>query len=423
MKIGVSLMENRICPICRQEVADTVCGGCGNDLEEFDRLNQTVRDLLNQAMESMRIKSYVTALAHLKKALELNQQDSAVLLMAGLCHYALGDLHQAELCWQKSQNSLALEYRQKTSVEQEEFKQVAGSYNHALDLMEKARYKQAIRVLRRALKAGPQYLPALELLVLAYYQQKKYQRCWRAINRIRKVTVDAPILVQIVPDLMQKVSKLRLAYGVVLFFVAFVVFGYLNRQITAMEIKPVVKEVAIERPSTAIEIDRQLLQDTASRLARQGDYLTAADILLALHTQHDRSLTLTPAENLIFEKAAASYYFKGRRNLRKGRYSEAAMDFSLSLRYPVHSYVYDDTLYYQACVRERLGLPDRAVVLYRRLLEEVPDSCYCQSAVIRWSRLADTHIELQKEFIALIKEYPDYAEPVQHRLAKWEEKQ
>ena len=414
-------MGNRICPICRQEVTGVVCGGCGNDLEEFDRLNQAVRDLLNQAMEAMRTKSYVTALAHLKKALELNQQDSAVLLMAGLCHYALGDLRQAEQCWQKSQNSLALEYRQKIGVELEEFKQVAVGYNQALNLMEKARYRQAIRVLRRALKAGPQYLPALELLVLAYYHQKKYQRCWRTINRIRKVTVDAPVLVQIVPDLMQKVLKLRLAYGVVLFLAAFGVFGYLNRQITAMEVQPGVKEVSIERPGTTIEIDRGLLEDTANRLARQGDYLTAADILLALYTQHDSDLTLTPAESLIFEKAAASYYFKGRRHLRKGCYSEAAMDFSLSLRYPVRSYVYDDTLYYQALARERLGLPDRAVVLYRRLLEEVPDSCYCQSAVIRWGRLADTYIELRKEFAALINEYPDYAELVQHRLATWEE--
>ncbi|HYH04360.1 MAG TPA: tetratricopeptide repeat protein, partial [Bacillota bacterium] len=313
------------------------------------------------------------------------------------------------------------EYRQKTSSEQDAFERVAGGYNQALNLMQHAQYAQAVRILRQTLKAGPQYLPALELLVLAYYHQKKYRRCWRVINRIRKVTVDAPVLVQIAPDLLQKVSKLRLAYGVVLFLAAFGVFGYVNHQITATEIQPKVKVVTIERPSPSPGIDRQLLQATANRLSQQGDYLAAADILLALYTQKERDITLTPAENLIFEKAAARYYFNGMRQLRRGLYSEAAVEFSLSLRFPVRSYVYDDTLYYQALSRERLGLADRAVVLYRQLIEEEPDSTYCRSAVIRWGWLAENHPGLRKEFVALVKEYPIYAELIEHRLAAWEE--
>ncbi|HEY8463962.1 MAG TPA: tetratricopeptide repeat protein [Bacillota bacterium] len=412
-------MGGRICPVCRKEAIDQVCDNCGTDLEAFSQLTATVRELLSRAMEAMQSKSYLRALQLLKNGLEINGQDSALWLMAGLCHYALGDINQAKNCWENSENSLALEYRQKAAAEQEGFERVTAGYNQALSLMEGGNYREAVRCLRSALKGGPQYLPALELLALAYYQCKQYQRCWKVIHRIQAVTVDAPVLIKLTPDLLNKVSKLWLAYGAGLLLIAVSVLVYVNWHSstgrTSLSV-PAVKEAEV-LPT----VDRELLQATALSLGRQGNYLAGADILLALNWQRLRDEGFTVEEEAILSKAAARYYFQGMRYFRRRQYSEAAVAFSMSLRYPVRSYVYDDTLYYQAIVRERLGVYDQAVVLYRRLLEETPGSDYCQAAIIRWGWLAGSKEELRAEYSAAIREYPEYQDLMQSRIKAWKE--
>jgi tetratricopeptide (TPR) repeat protein len=417
----VAFLGDRICPVCRQQLKGMICSRCGLDLTAFNHLTATARQLLNQALEAMQTKAYLKALKFLEQGLQINPKDSELLLLAGLCHYALGDLAQADYCWVNSKNALAAEYRQKTFEDQAGFQWIFNRYHRAIDLVRAGKQRQAIRTLARSLQTGPQYLPALELLAQACYDVRKYWQCRRIVKRIKAITSDAPLLTRLAIDLDVKVFRRRCAYTLALVVLLTGGGCYGLKQVIANGKPAKVEIVYRNQIMSNDQFDREALRATARSLAERSDSLTAADILAAISDRNEINLGLTRTENLLLVQAAVHYYYEGRRHFCKNEYDAAAVSFIKSRSYPVRSYVYDDTLYYQAIVKERLGAVAPAVALYQQLLQEVPDSNYCNWAVVRWSELAEQYQELRPQFIGAAQTYPQFYQLISSRATSWKE--
>jgi tetratricopeptide (TPR) repeat protein len=418
---GIVLMEDRICPVCRRPMLGMVCSGCGLDLNVANRLTATARQLLNQALEAMQNKAYVKALQYVEQGLRTNPKDSELLLLAGLCHYALGDLAQADYNWSNSQNDLATEYRQKIAEDQDGFQWIFNRYHRAIALMRDGKQRQVIKILQKALHTGPQYLPALELLAQAYYDLRRYWQCHRIMKRIEAVTVDAPLIKRLANDLYQKVARRRLVYTL-LFVIIITGSGCYGLKQVIAKVKPAeVKVVYRKQIVTKDRFNREALRAAAHSLAERDDPLTGADILAAISDSQATDCGFTKAEKLLLARAAVHYYFEGRHHFCRHDYDAAAVSFIKSRSYPVRTYVYDDTLYYQAIVRERLGAVWPAIALYQQLLQEVPESNYCREAVIRWGALAEQHRELRPQFSALAQTYPQFYQLIFSRTKNWGE--
>jgi tetratricopeptide (TPR) repeat protein len=417
----MALLEDRICPVCRQQLKGMICSRCGLDLTAFNCLTATARQLLNQALEAMQTKAYVKALKLLGQGLQINPKDSELLLLTGLCHYALGDLAQADYCWGSSKNGLAAEYRQKTAEDQAGFQWIYNRYHRAIDLIRTGKQRQALRTLARSLQTGPQYLPALELLAQVCYDTRKYWQCRRIMKRIKAITVDAPLLQRLATNLDAKIFRRRCIYTLILVVLLTGGGCYGLKQVIAKGKPAKVEIVYRNQVMTNDRFDREALRATARSLAERNDPLTGADILAAISERDAADLGLNPTENLLLAQAAVHYYYEGRHHFCKKENDAAAVSFIKSRSYPVRSYVYDDTLYYQAIVKERLGAVAPAAALYQQLLQEVPDSNYCRSAVVRWSKLAEQHQELRSQFIVAAHVYPQFYQLMSSRAGDWKE--
>jgi tetratricopeptide (TPR) repeat protein len=397
------------------------CSECVLDLTVFNRLTATAHQLLSQVLEAMQTKAYVKALNLLEYGLRINPKDSELLLLAGLCHYALGDLAQADYCWSDSKNTLAAEYRQKIVEDQAGFQWIYNRYYRAMSLSRAGKPQQVIRTLTRSLKTGPQYLPALELLAQACYDARKYWRCRRIVKQINAITVDAPLVVKLAADLGRKVFRRRCVYTLVLVVLLTGGGCYGLKQVIAKS-KPTKVEVVYRNQVMPNDrFDREALRATARSLAERNDLLTSADILAAISNQDTANLGFTPAEKLLLEKATVHYYYEGRHHFCNADYDAAAVSFSKSRSYKVCSYVYDDTLYYQAIVKERLGAVLPAIALYQQLLQETPDSNYCRSAIVHWSELVKRHRDLRPQFLAAAQAYPEFYPLISSLTKGWKE--
>jgi hypothetical protein len=381
-------------------------------------LTAAVRQLLQQALAAMQEKSYLKALTFLEQGLKINRRESQLLLMAGLCHYALGDLPRAEHFWQNTNSDLAREYRQKSREEQAGFERVIKAYRQALPLMQAGRYRQAVKRLGRPALHGHQYLPALELLALACYSAKQYWKGRRVIQRIRALTHDAPALEKLGPNLREKFFQFLLR-GTLALLILVTVGAIAGLSVIVKNIPAKVRVVYRQAAEPVERIDRELLRTTARDLIKRGDNLNSADILAAIADRDQTDLGLNPAEKLIMAKATVHYYYRGRHRLCAGDYDAAAVEFSKSRSYPVRSYVYDDILYYQAIVKERLEAFLPAVTLYRQLLLEEFSSNYRRAAVLRWGALAERRPELRSGFTAAVRKYPEFEQLTAVRIKRW----
>jgi tetratricopeptide (TPR) repeat protein len=418
----MALLEGKTCPVCWRPLLGMLCQSCGFDLNVFNRLTAAVRLLLNQALEAMQAKAYVTALKLIEQGLRISPKDSELLLLAGLCHYALGDLAQADYCWGNSKNSMAVENRQKIAEDQDGFQWVYNRYHRAVDLLRAGKQRQAQRILMKSLRTGPQYLPALELLAQIFYDKRHYGQCRRTIRRIKAITLDAPLLRRLTPDLDTRVFRCRCVYALILLLLVTGGGCYGLKGVVARS-KPVKTEVVYRHQAAPRgRFDREALRATARDLAERNDFLTSADILAAIGDRETADLGFTPEENMLLARAAVYYYYEGRHHFIKNKYDEAAVSFGKSRSYPVRSYVYDDTLYYHAIVKERLGAALPAVNLYQQLLREEPNSNYCPEAIIRWGQLARRHQELRPQYEAAAQIYPEFSQLIAGRVRGWKER-
>jgi tetratricopeptide (TPR) repeat protein len=412
-------VDERICPVCRRQLKGRgVCPECGSAPTLLTGLTAAIRQLLQQALVAMQEKSYLQALTFLEQGLKINRRDSQLLLMAGLCHYALGDLPQAEYFWKNTNSDLAREYRQKSREEQAGFERVLSAYRQALPLMQVGRYRQTVKRLSRPALHGHQYLPALELLALACYSAKQYRKARRVIRRIKALTHDAPVLEKLDPELREKSLRFLLR-GTLALLILVTIGAIAGLSIIGKQLPSKVRVVYRQATEPDERIDRELLRTTARNLVERGDNLNSADILVAIADRAQTDLGLNPAEKLIMAKATVHYYYRGRHRLRAGDYDAAALEFSKSRSYPVHSYVYDDILYYQAIVKERLGAFVPAVTLYRQLIQEEFDSNYRRAAVLRWGALAERRPELRSGFTAVVLKYPEFTPLTASRIKLW----
>jgi tetratricopeptide (TPR) repeat protein len=392
---------------------------CGLDLNVCYHLTDTTRLLLNQTLEAMQARAYITALKYVEQGLQYSPKNSELMLLAGLCHYALGDLAQADYCWGNSKNELAAEYRRKVAEDQDGFQWVYNRYHRAADLLRAAKRRQACRILTRSLQSGPSYLPALELLAQACYDARCYWQCRRIVRRIKTITIDAPVLKRLLPALRIKIFRRRCVYMLTLLLLVTGGGFYGLKQVIARSKPPKREVVYCRQVTTPDRFDREALRVTARDLAERNDPLTGADILAAIVDPKTPDLGLTAAEKLLVARAAIYYYYEGRHYFLQNDYDAAAVSFGKSRAYAVRSYVYDDTLYYQAIVRERLGAVLPAVTLYQQLLQEEPNSQYCREAIIRWGELAKQHQELRPQFEAIARIYPQYGQLVFSRAKNW----
>jgi tetratricopeptide (TPR) repeat protein len=414
-------MEDRTCPVCGRQLQGMICSECGLDLNIANRLTATAHQLLNQALEAMQTKAYVKALKFLEQGLQTNPKDSELLLLAGLCHYALGDLAQADYSWSISRNDLAAEYRQNIAEDQDGFQWIFNRYHRAIALMRDGKQRQVIKALRKALHTGPQYLPALELLAQAYYDLRQYWQCRRIVKRIEAVTVDAPLLRRLADALHKKIARRRLVYTLIFVILITGSSCYGLKQVIA-KVKPAeVKVVYRKRVVTNDRFDREALRAIVRSLAERNDPLTGADILMAISDSKATDVGFTESEKLLLTKAAIHYYYEGRHHFCRHDYDAAAISFIKSRSYSVRTYVYDDTLYYQAIVKERLGAVLPAIALYHQLLQEAPESNYCREAVIRWGALAEQDRELRPQYLSVVQTHPEFYQLIFSRTKDWGE--
>jgi tetratricopeptide (TPR) repeat protein len=390
--------------------------------EIIAKLTETCRQLYNNALNAMKMKAYLTALSHLERGLKINPEDQDLLILAGLCHYALGNLTEADRCWKSLNIPLVERYREQSSAEQESFPQVTRAYNQGLKLMQRGRHQMAIRRLERALSQGPQLLPALELLAWAYYSGKKYRKCRKTLLRIREISADAPILGKLGLEMMRMARWEHLPYIMAILILLAGMFGYAKLRPKSEPPVPVPTRSgpAPEQPRHS-PIDEDLLRKTAINLVREGNYLAGADIYYALDGKKTPVPEISPIERLAWAKAAVHYYFLAMRRLRAEEYIPADGYFTRSRAYPVRSYVYDDSLYFQAIIKERLGQYPAAALLFKRLLKEEPESGYALSAVIRWGKLAADRVETRREFLTCMTDYPEYQSLVQNIAKRWKD--
>jgi tetratricopeptide (TPR) repeat protein len=391
--------------------------------EIIAKLNETCRQLYNNALNAMKMKAYLTALSHLEQGLKINPEDQDLLILAGLCHYSLGNLAEADRCWKSLNIPLVERYREQSRAEQESFPQVTRAYNQGLKLMQRGKHRMAIRRLERALSRGPQLLPALELLAWAYYSGKKYRKCRKTLLRIRDISADAPVLGKLGLEMMRMTRWEHLPYIMAILILLAGMFGYVKLRPKPAPVPvpvPVQSGPAPGQPRHS-PIDEELLRKTAINLVREGDYLAGADIYYALDGKKTPVPEISSLERLAWAKAAAHYYFLAMRRLRAEDYIPADGYFTRSRAYPVRSYVYDDSLYFQAIVKERLGQYPAAALLFKRLLKEDPESGYALSAVIRWGKLAAGGVETRREFLTCMADYPEYQSLVQNIAKRWKD--
>jgi tetratricopeptide (TPR) repeat protein len=396
----------------------------GEELTELiGKLTETCQQLYNNALNAMKTKAYLTALSHLEQGLNINPQDGDLLLLAGLCHYALGNLTEAHQCWKDLHVPLAERYLEQSEAEQERFPRVARAYNLGLKLMKKGERHLAIRRLERALRQGPQLLPALELLAWAYYSGKKYHKCRKTLLRIGDISTDAPVLGKLGPEMMRMARWEHFPYIIAIVILLGGMFGFAKLRVKP-ETAPLpvpVRSLPAPEQSQPSPADTDLLRKTANTLVEQGNYLAGADIFYSLDGKGKPESEISPPEQLAWSKAAAHYYFLAMRRFRTHDDMQADGYFTRSRAYPVHSYVYDDSLYYQALIKERLGQYPSAALLFKELLREAPESGYASSAVNRWGKLAAAQAALRREFLDCMAGYPEYRTMVQNIAERWKD--
>jgi tetratricopeptide (TPR) repeat protein len=377
------------------------------------------RQLFNRALDAMNKKAYLNALSYIEHGLKIESRNPELLLLAGLCNYALGDLAKAEQYWKNLEDPLAQYYLEQSGAERRDFPGIVRAYNLGLELMKKGKYCRVIQQLEPAIRQGPQLLPALELLAWAYYSGRKYQKCRQILLRIREISVDAPVLGKLGPELMRLVRREQLSYLTAVIIILVGMFGYVNHHLKpkmADNPNPVRTGPVAETPEQP-QINDSLLRKTADILAGQGNYLASADIYYALDWKKTPGPEIPPLEQLALSKAAAHYYFLAMKNMKNHANIQADQYFTRSRAYPFRSYVYDDSLYFQAIIKERLGKYLLASQLFKQLLKEQPDSNYSLSAVVRWGKLVTAQAELRPEFVTYLEDYPKY-QPLAQSIAK-----
>lgn len=187
------------CPKCGHEINDRRkrCEICGQDVSMYERLRHISNAFYNKGLERARVRNLSGAIEMLKKALEINKENTNARNLLGLIYFEMGEVVAALSEWVISQNfqpgdndaDYFLKKVQSDTVAFDGMNQTIKKFNIALANARRQDDDLAILQLKRVISQNPKFVRALLLLALIYLKNCEYEKARRCLVRVQKIDV------------------------------------------------------------------------------------------------------------------------------------------------------------------------------------------------------------------------------------------
>ncbi len=185
-----------ICIQCGATVPeDPFCPVCGSDLKLQTIACHLSNQFYNQGLDKAQIRDLSGAISLLRQSLKYNKRNIDARNLLGLVYYETGEAVSALSEWVISKNikpdgNIASEYIEKLQAEPEKLDHINESikkYNIALACCREGNEDVAAIQLRKILRQNPRLIKAYHLLALILLKNKEYKQARKVLRKALKI--------------------------------------------------------------------------------------------------------------------------------------------------------------------------------------------------------------------------------------------
>lgn len=188
------------CPYCNSVLSlkNNRCDRCGEDVRMYKRVVKASNACYNQGLMKAKVRDLSGAVDALKKALELDKNNTNARNLLGLVYYEMGETVNALREWvlskhlQENDND-ADEYIsmvQSNPTKLENTNQAIKKYNQALASAKQGSPDLAIIQLKKVVSLNPKFIRAYQLLALLYMQAGEKDKAGKQLVKANAIDVN-----------------------------------------------------------------------------------------------------------------------------------------------------------------------------------------------------------------------------------------